>query len=48
MFARFHYSIRPKTIVQTLLVDFGCDAVVFSAKLKDLVLKPTNASEINK
>jgi hypothetical protein len=40
MFARFHYSIRPKTIVQiAILVDLGGDAAALSANIEDLVLK---------
>jgi hypothetical protein len=38
MFARFHYSIRPKAIVPTLAADFGGDAAAFSAEYKNLVL----------
>jgi hypothetical protein len=39
MFARFHYSIRPKTIVKTIRADLGGNAIAPSAKLDDLVLK---------
>ena len=40
MFARFHYSIRPKAIVITvILVDLGSNAVALAAELKQLVLK---------
>jgi hypothetical protein len=46
MFARFHYSIRPKTIVKTTLADFCGHDVAFSAKLEDFILKPINASQI--
>ena len=47
MFARFHYSIRPKAIVQTsILVNLGGNAAALSAKLDDLVLRPTSVSEI--
>jgi hypothetical protein len=47
MFARFHYSIRPKAIVNTcILVDLGGHAVGFPTNLEDLVLKPTSASQI--
>jgi hypothetical protein len=47
MFARFHYSIRPKTIVKTLiLVNLGGRPAAFAAKLKEIVLSPPSASEI--
>ena len=47
MFARFHYSIRPKAIVQTdILVNLGGDALALSANLEDLVLKPASVSQI--
>ena len=47
MFARFHYSIRPKAIVNIrMLVDLGGNAAAFSAKLDNLVLTTTSASEI--
>jgi hypothetical protein len=41
MFARFHYSIRPKTIVVTILLNLGGHAVALPDTLEDLVLKPT-------
>jgi hypothetical protein len=42
MFARFHYSIRPKAIfIISFLDNLGRDAVAFSAKLENVVLKPT-------
>ena len=40
MFARFHDSRSPKTIVRIFtLVDLGGNTAALSAKLKDLVLK---------
>jgi hypothetical protein len=40
MFARFHYSIRPKAIGHTaILENLGGNAAAFPAKLDDLVLK---------
>jgi hypothetical protein len=46
MFAKFHGWIRLKTNFETSLVNLGGNAVGFSAKLEDLVLKSTSASEI--
>jgi hypothetical protein len=50
MFARFHYSIRPKTIIIILtLTNLGRNAAAFSTKLDNLVLKTNSDSEtINK
>jgi hypothetical protein len=40
MFARFHYSIRPKAIVNIfMLVNLGGNPAALSTKLDDLVLK---------
>ena len=47
MFARFHYSIRPKAIVKTaILTNLGGNAAGFPTELNDLVLKTTSTSEI--
>jgi hypothetical protein len=46
MFARFHYSIRPKAIGPTILLNLGGHAITLAAKLEYPVLKPTSASEI--
>jgi hypothetical protein len=40
MFARFHYSIRPKAIVHIFILDdLGGNPAALSAKLDALVLK---------
>jgi hypothetical protein len=41
MFARFHYSYRPKAIVPILVADLGGDGIAFLAKLEYLVLTET-------
>jgi hypothetical protein len=47
MFARFHDSHSPKTIVITILADLlGGRAVGFPIKLEDVVLKTNIASQI--
>jgi hypothetical protein len=48
MLARFHHSSCTKaTVLIGRLIDLGGRAIAFSAKLDDLVLKPTSETQEN-